>query len=87
MTKFQRERSESSSRQREFSRRKTKWRITMTGLKTLVAAALISTISVTSALAQAAISEPAYAYDEDRLVLRDGLSTHKHVFKSELKSG
>jgi len=28
-----------------------------------------------------------YAYDEDRLVLRGGLSTHKHVFKSELKSG
>jgi hypothetical protein len=31
----------------------------MTGLKTLVATALISTISATSALAQAAISEPA----------------------------
>jgi hypothetical protein len=30
----------------------------MTGLKTLVAAALISTISATSAFAQAAISEP-----------------------------
>jgi hypothetical protein len=28
-----------------------------------------------------------YAYDGDRLVLRGGLSTHKHVFKSELKSG
>jgi hypothetical protein len=27
-----------------------------------------------------------YAYDGDRLVLRGGLSTHKHVFKSELKS-
>jgi hypothetical protein len=27
-----------------------------------------------------------YAYEEDRLVLRVGLSTHKHVFKSELKS-
>jgi hypothetical protein len=29
---------------------------------------------------------PEYAYEEDRLVLRVGLSTHKHVFKSELKS-
>ena len=28
-----------------------------------------------------------YAYDGDRLVLRGGLRTHKHVFKSELKSG
>jgi uncharacterized protein YjbI with pentapeptide repeats len=28
-----------------------------------------------------------YAYDEDRLVLTGGLSTHRHVFKSELKSG
>jgi hypothetical protein len=37
---------------------KGRWRITMTGLKTFVAAALISTISATSALAQAAISEP-----------------------------
>ncbi|MCK1709872.1 MULTISPECIES: DUF2971 domain-containing protein [unclassified Bradyrhizobium] len=27
-----------------------------------------------------------YAHDEGRLVLRGGLSTHKHVFKSELKS-
>jgi hypothetical protein len=27
-----------------------------------------------------------YAYDVDRLVLRGGLSTHNHVFKSELKS-
>ena len=33
----------------------------MTGLKTLFAAALISAISATSALAQAAISEPAAA--------------------------
>jgi hypothetical protein len=48
-----------SSRQREFSRKKGKWRITMTGLKRLVAAALISTFSATSAFAQAAISEPA----------------------------
>src|ERR1700694_2873260 len=36
-------------------------------------------------------SEPcaraSYAYDGDRLVLRGGLRTHKHVFKSELKSG
>ncbi|MGY4501515.1 hypothetical protein ACVWYH_005446 [Bradyrhizobium sp. GM24.11] len=29
---------------------------------------------------------PMYAHDEGRLVLRGGLSTHKHVFKSELKS-
>jgi hypothetical protein len=29
----------------------------------------------------------AYANEGDRLVLRVGLSTHKHVFKSELKSG
>ena len=28
-----------------------------------------------------------YAYEVDRLVLSGGLSTHKHVFKSELKSG
>ena len=28
-----------------------------------------------------------YAYAGGRLVLRGGLSTHKHVFKSELKSG
>ena len=27
-----------------------------------------------------------YAHEEGRLVLRGGLSTHKHVFKSELKS-
>jgi hypothetical protein len=27
-----------------------------------------------------------YAYDEGRLVLSGGLSTHKHVSKSELKS-
>jgi uncharacterized protein YcgL (UPF0745 family) len=32
-------------------------------------------------------AKEAYAYDGDRLVLRGGLSTHKHVFKSELKSG
>jgi hypothetical protein len=32
------------------------------------------------------VSTP-YAHDGDRLVLRGGLSTHKHVFKSELKSG
>jgi hypothetical protein len=31
-------------------------------------------------------SFPKYAYDGDRLVWRGGLSTHKHVFKSELKS-
>jgi hypothetical protein len=28
-----------------------------------------------------------YAYEGDRLVLGGGLSAHKHVFKSELKSG
>jgi hypothetical protein len=32
-------------------------------------------------------ADAAYAHDGDRLVLRGGLSTHKHVFKSELKSG
>ena len=31
-------------------------------------------------------SRRTYAYDGDRLVRRGGLSTHKHVFKSELKS-
>jgi hypothetical protein len=37
----------------------------------------------------AAVNPPGaitYAYDGDRLVWRGGLSTHKHVFKSELKS-
>ena len=31
-------------------------------------------------------TDQSYAYDDGRLVLRGGLSTHKHVFKSELKS-
>ncbi len=46
----------------------------MTGLKTLVAAALISMISATSALAQAALSEPAafQAAHPDRDVLNGG---------------
>jgi hypothetical protein len=32
------------------------------------------------------VAQSTYAHDEGRLVLRGGLSTHKHVFKSELKS-
>jgi len=49
----------------------------MTGLKTLVAAALISTISATCALAQAAISEPGafQAQFPDRDVLNGGALT------------
>src|SRR3954447_25440489 len=49
----------------------------MTGLKTLVAAALISTISATCALAQAAISEPGafQALYPDRDVLNGGALT------------
>jgi hypothetical protein len=43
--------------------------------------------SVGSCVVLDAEIEEQYAYDEDRLVLRGGLSTHKHVFKSELKSG
>src|SRR5207247_10881268 len=68
-----RARPESSSRQREFPRRKAKWRITMTGLKTLVATALLSTISATFALAQ----EPAafQAQFPDRDVLNGGALT------------
>lgn len=45
-------RPESSSRRREFPCGNGKWRSTMTRHKLLVAAALISTISTTSALAQ-----------------------------------
>ena len=49
----------------------------MTGLKTLVAAALISTISATCALAQAAISEPGafQAMFPNRDVLNGGALT------------
>ena len=49
----------------------------MTGLKTLVAAALISTISATCALAQEAISEPGtfQAMHPDRDVLNGGALT------------
>lgn len=49
----------------------------MSGLKTLVAAALISTISATSVLAQAAISEPAafQAMYPNRDVLNGGAPT------------
>jgi hypothetical protein len=79
---------QSNSRQREFSRRKGKWRITMTGLKTLVAAALISTIS-TCALAQAAISEPGafQAQFPNRDVLNGGALTPAGRMGLELPGG
>ena len=66
-------RPESSSRRREFPRRNGKWRSTMTGLKLLVATALISTIPATSALTQ----EPAafQAQFPDRDVLNGGALT------------
>src|SRR4051812_44490405 len=41
-----------SSLQRELSCREAKWRVAMTGFKTLMLASLISTVSVASALAQ-----------------------------------
>jgi hypothetical protein len=49
----------------------------------------ISGILILPIIVDDAIAVPppdTYAYDGDRLVLRGGLSTHKHVFKSELKS-
>jgi hypothetical protein len=80
---------QSNSRLREFSRRKGKWRITMTGIKTLVAAALISTISTTCALAQAAISEPGafQAQFPNRDVLNGGALTPAGRMGLELPGG
>jgi transposase-like protein len=46
-----------------------------------------SSVVLCSWLPRLSSSQSEYAYDEDRLVLRGGLSTHKHVFNSELKSG
>jgi hypothetical protein len=78
-----------SSRQREFSRRKGKWRITMTGLKTFVVAALISTISATCAFAQAAFSEPGafQAQFPNRDVLNGGALTPAGRMGLELSNG
>src|SRR5437763_11951534 len=61
----------------------------MTGLKTLVAAALISTISAKCALAQAAISEPAafQAQYPDRDVLNGGALTPAGRMGLELPGG
>jgi len=61
----------------------------MTGLKTLVAAALISTISATCALAQAAISEPGafQAQFPDRDVLNGGALTPAGRMGLELSGG
>jgi len=61
----------------------------MTGLKTLVAAALISTISATCALAQAAISEPGafQAQFPDRDVLNGGALTPAGRMGLELADG
>src|SRR3989440_4305799 len=61
----------------------------MTGLKTLVAAALISTISATCALAQAAISEPGafQAQYPDRDVLKGGALTPAGRMGLELPGG
>ena len=66
-----------------------KWRITMTGLKMLVAAALISTISTTCALAQAAISEPGafQAQFPNRDVLNGGALTPAGRMGLELPGG
>jgi len=61
----------------------------MTGLKTLVAAALISTIPATSALAQAAISEPGAfeAMFPNRDVLNGGALTPAGRLGLELPRG
>ena len=61
----------------------------MTGLKTLVAAALISTISATCALAQAAISEPGafQAQFPNRDVLNGGALTPAGRMGLELPGG
>jgi hypothetical protein len=61
----------------------------MTRLKTLVAAALISTISATCALAQAAISEPGafQAQFPDRDVLNGGALTPAGRMGLELPGG
>jgi hypothetical protein len=61
----------------------------MTGLKTLFAAALISAISATSALAQAAISEPAAAQAAypNRDVLNGGALTPAGRLGLELPGG
>ena len=61
----------------------------MTGLKTLFAAALISAISATSALAQAAISEPAafQATYPNRDVLNGGALTPASRMGLELRDG
>jgi len=63
--------------------------VTMTGLKTLVAAALISTISTTCALAQAAISEPGafQAQFPNRDVLNGGALTPAGRMGLELPGG
>jgi len=92
LEKIRRERSESSSRQREFSRRKQKWRITMTGLKTLVAAVLLSMTAVTSASAQlpswAASNPDAFqAQYPDRDVLNGGALTPAGRMGLELPGG
>lgn len=61
----------------------------MTGLKMLVAAVLISTISTTSALAQAAISEPGafQAQFPNRDVLNGGALTPAGRMDLELPGG
>jgi hypothetical protein len=61
----------------------------MTGLKTLVAASLISTISATCALAQAAMSEPEafQAQFPDRDVLNGGALTPAGRMGLELPGG
>jgi hypothetical protein len=68
---------------------KRKWRTTMTGLKVLVAAAMISAISATSALAEPAISEPGafQAMNPDRDVLNGGELTPAGKMGLELPGG
>jgi hypothetical protein len=79
----------SCSRQRKCSCRKRKWTIIMTRIKTLVAAGLISTISATSALAQAAIAEPGafQAQFPNRDVLNGGVLTPAGRMGLELPGG
>jgi hypothetical protein len=77
------------SRAQILAQKKGNWRIVMTGIKTLVAAALISAISATSALAQAAITEPGafQAQFPNRDVLNGGVRTPAGRMGLELPGG
>jgi hypothetical protein len=80
-----------SSPRREYSaiHRPVPWRHQRIGLPITKLARLVAVTSRQPVLeiAPDAVKLVWYAYEGDRLVLGGGLSAHKHVFKSELKSG